>query len=525
MIDGLPLNFLRILSAESLFPEFTDSARKFILDQILNSEVLDIFPDDKAQLKLGEKTIVAKFSQPLPTHKFVVGQNLNGEVLRTYPDGKAQIKLEGHTFVADVNNALTPGQKVTAKVEQLSPTPVIRFLGVAESPKSDRTTINKSAVNQAVNRAEALTDFESLNLSIGQEVEGSVSAVIDDGTALVQINGKQLKALNPNRFSAGDAVIVKVEKVAGQINLVVASQISESQAQADSLLLKSYLPSKQPFGEVLGNLERTLVGNPLLSDLKIDPKLLENLKGTLKLLYSDNPTPSANTIKSQIDQSGVGYEAKVREVLTGKPASEIARNKIDLARDLKGQLIKLAKELESLQFDSSKNSTAPSIRENPKVVEVLQSIKQAIDNIELNQLSNHYAKQENQPVLLQIPYPATEDKAINLYVKKQPGGDKKNPGDKQGFNLVFLLDMTALGSLRVDAQVNNDQLNVKIGSENQGVVDFIQANAVGLKERLGEIGFSAEVSCGRQKKDEMQVEESLSRLFIQDPSRLIDVKT
>jgi hypothetical protein len=290
-------------------------------------------------------------------------------------------------------------------------------------------------------------------------------------------------------------------------------------------MIKPYLPSKQPFGEMLGKLEKLIVGNPLLTELKVDPKLLANIKETLKVLYSDNPRPGENTIKGQVEQSGIGYEAKVRRVLTEKPESEMALNKAELSRDLKGQLLRLADAIENAPVDIDKNLASSATRQSPKVAEVLQGIKQATNNIELNQLSNHYAKQENQPLLLQIPYPSATEKTINLYVKKQPGGEKKNPGDKQVFNMVFLLDMTTLGSLRVDTQINNDQLTVKIGAENQDVVDFIQANAPALKERLQEVGFGSEINCCQQKKNEMQVDESLTRLFIQDPTRLVDIKT
>ena len=559
--------------------------------------------------------------------KLVIDQILKGEVLRVFPNGNAQIKLEGQTVFAKPNLPLIAGQTVTAKVEQVVPIPVLKLVGntstdgqkTTPSPtdsntgqtstnssasdaspnqttvnpnpvvqRSDQTTLSQNAISQQADQSSnsnglatnqvlpnALltnTDLKSLNLQSGQVVNGTVSQVIDNSTVAIQSNGQTLTAkvpittpnadgttqpavdtatlllqsldksltqssdaplpstvLTQNPLSAGDTVSAKVEQVANGYVLVVQPKNADvSQLKViEPSMIKPYLPAKQPFGEMVDNLQNTIVNNPVLSDLKIDPQLLANIKNTLSLLLSDNPTPDANTLKNQVAQSGANYEAKVKNALTEGADGTIKGNKEVLVKDLKGQLLQLGKDIEKVTAGADPSLPAPVAgRQSQQASNVLQTIKQATDNIELNQLTNQFAKQENQPILLQIPYQQSDTgKTVSLYVKNQGGGNGGKPGDKQNYSLVFLLDMSSLGNMRVDTQVTNNKLSIKIGAENQSVVDFIQSHTADLKNQLQQIGFSTDVSCTKQKPEDMQVVDRLTPSLAKDPFRLVDIKT
>ena len=135
MVDNISSEFIKILSAESLYPELTDSARKFILDQILS-----------------------------------------GEVLRIFPDGRAQIRLEGQTLVANPGYPLVAGQSLTAKVEQLSPTTILKLLEPSKvdqtmtqipmDPKSDQPIIRQNPVDPKRDRTTISRDFKGHGLDV-----------------------------------------------------------------------------------------------------------------------------------------------------------------------------------------------------------------------------------------------------------------------------------------------------------------------------------------------------------------------
>lgn len=542
MIDNFSSELLRVLSADT--SELVDSARKFILDQILSGEVLQVFPDGKAQIKLEGQTVIAA-----PQHPLVAGQTLTAKVEQVTPT----------TVLRLLETNLGDGTTITLNTVNRRGNPVPIATPTSAVQKGDQTTISRNFTGQKIDLAtlsrdlldqtsdpetashvsliqqepvgegELLTKsvFQSLNIPTGRQVSGTVSRVIDNTTIMIQINDKQLpvKVFPQSALSPGDVVTARVEQIADRYVLVVQAQ-KEAVPQLRTVepsMIKPYLVARQPFGEMIESLQKVLIDSPVLKELKLDPEFLGRIKESLSLLFAKD-NPDEMTLKSQVAQSGVNYEAKVRRLFAGTPEITINAGKASLAGDLKGQLLKLSKDVEAAIAKS--DWALPQNPRNHEVSAVLQSIKQATDNIELNQLTNQYAKQEHQPIVLQIPYlPSSDGKTVKLYVKSGGGDGKKNQGDKQTVSLVFLLNMTALGYLRVDTQVTKDQLSIKIGADNQAVTDFIQTHTEELKARLREAGFTADVSCRQQKIEEMQVEEGLTRFLVKDPSRLVDVKT
>ena len=150
-----------------------------------------------------------------------------------------------------------------------------------------------------------------------------------------------------------------------------------------------------------------------------------------------------------------------------------------------------------------------------------------MENIELHQLTNQLARQENQSVLLQIPNPYGQgNPAIKLYVR--PSGDEesgKKGAGKKSYNLVFFLDLSMLGNLRVDSQVSQTQLSVKMKVENQSIADFIESRTEEFNSRLADLGFQADLTCCVEDKIELDFENELSAILFQDEARLVDVTT
>ncbi|MBI4383655.1 MAG: flagellar hook-length control protein FliK [Nitrospinae bacterium] len=471
--------------------------------------------------------------------KLTVGRIVQADIIEILPGGKARIQLQGQTLLARLSQNAVPGQTLTARVEQPFPNPVLKILDLSDPPetssavkqgtpaetltKSDRATI--SSVQRASAGMRFLTDSDlgEMTLVPGQELRGIVSKVVDGETLSVKLDGKEaaVRVLGPNAFSPGDEILVTVESLAEGYVLTAKSRENVPRT-ISSAEIKPYLAARQDFGEMAGQLEKAVSDPVLMKDLKIDPSVLEKLRETLRvLLAKETAVPDGGTsIRNKIDRSGINYEAKVKRLLTETPSAE---NKALLTRDLKGQLLKLGQNVERVLSEEPPSLSGPQTR---KAAEFLGQIKQATANIELQQLSNVYAKQENQALQAQIPFAlASGGETVKLFVNSRSGKDPEKQGQKKSFTMVFLLDLTALGNVRVDTQADSGRLSVKIGAEKQEVAEFIQTKAPELKSRLREIGFDSELTCCVQKKEAMKVEDGLTRLLVSDASRLVDIKT
>ncbi len=115
---------------------------------------------------------------------------------------------------------------------------------------------------------------------------------------------------------------------------------------------------------------------------------------------------------------------------------------------------------------------------------------------------------------------------IQIYVRKDfKEGKGQGTGAKEHYNLVFLLDLSNLGPLRIDTQVRQDGLTIHINSENSDVIQFINSRTDELQEPLQEMGFPAEILGRVQEKVEMEMPDVVAELMVDEPTRLVDIET
>ena len=116
-------------------------------------------------------------------------------------------------------------------------------------------------------------------------------------------------------------------------------------------------------------------------------------------------------------------------------------------------------------------------------------------------------------------------KTINLYVRDNDEDTDGKSKDNNGVLLVFFLDMSALGNLRVDVKMNKETTSIKIDVENQDIEKFINRNLKEFCARLEAIGFDVNASCRVVSKVEDNLGKKLNQLLVDDSKRLVDLTT
>lgn len=377
----------------------------------------------------------------------------------------------------------------------------------------------------------------------GQTLKGVVLRALPEGQTLVNFAGQYVLLELDQSLIKGQTFLATVEQVSPTLLLKV---VDDPAARAlpqpglsatlqepvlnhpdsrtgppgtlDATRLKSYLMTRQPFGTMATELRQHLGQHPLLRAL--DPTLLQRLEETLDaLLPRDVNPPDAAGLKEQVERSGINYEAKVHQVLSGaaSPAEQDA-----LANDLKGQLLDFQHKLDQELHQHASKMATPAQR--GALAALHQDVQHALQNIEYQQLANLFAHQEDQSLLLQFLHPAfPTTQTAKLYFRanhQQQGALQDGPQD---YTLVFLLDFTALGPIRIDATVHDASVTATIRTEDETVAAFLTAQSPSLNARLHEIGFQADVRCWVQKQVPLDIDDSLTRLLMKDPSRVLDI--
>lgn len=394
------------------------------------------------------------------TSVFATGQTLTGHVLQVWPGEGSLVNFNGQNVLLNLTQNLVKGQALTVVVEHAAPHLVFRVTGPAH------------LIQAPLAQAQAVST---------PTIEGPRNT--------------------PVRTAPEPPPLVQAQPV--------TALTSEGMLSAASL--KSYLSAKQPFGDMAAALAHTLHQTPLRHQL--DPSLLQRLDDTLQVLLPPKTSlPDASGLQEQVERSGINYEAHVKHVLLNESLAPEEQAK--LTNDFKGQLLELSEHLGRLDSNDSART------------DLLRQVQRSMQNIELQQLSNVFAHDAHEPILLQLTHPmfATAQTA-QLYVRNNASQQQAQQHQgRQDYTLVFLLDFTELGALRVDASVHDSQVQATINVEQQAAADFVAAHLPALTARLHDLGFQAHVDCCTHDKVPREVDDTLTRLPLPEASRLVDIR-
>jgi len=469
-----------------------------------------------------------------------LGQLLRGQVIRIFSEGtKALLNFEGQKIVVQADPSFKNGQTISAKVEQISPAPVLRIISPSELRPSSAKEVNANEIPGTQLKPETTIQISSgksspisyftkhgldfLKFSQGQTYTAQIKQVLDSENAIVRLDNRNfiVRTLSSHSVKPGDRIPVVAEKTANGLFHFLQSN-GPVIRQVDAGMIKPYLPARQPFGEMISKLA-TVFGeiSSNLDSFKLDSEKLSRLNQTLQLLSpGSGKTANAQMLRDQVNASGINYEARVKQFLE----QGVNRGKaMELSGDLKGQLLDMIQKLED-QVNQAKGFSSTQLQ---SLKEHAQVFRQAVENIELHQLTNQLARQENQSVLLQIPNPYGQgNPTIKLYVRSSGDEESGKKGDaKKTYNLAFFLNLSVLGNLRIDSRVSQTQLSVKMQVENQAIADFIDSRTEEFNSRLADLGFQAELTCCVEDKIESELENELPSILFQDEARLVDVTT
>ena len=389
---------------------------------------------------------------------------------------------------------------------------------------------NSTTVHNSVENQKKVTDtleviVKNNNFIPGQKIKASVVDVLKNNTAIVKFRDKFLTA---HFFDKTPKVgtVVKFIVTQHEESFRLVAQGSNSSKKVETSDIKDLLPFKEPFGKMIQQL-KSLIDSPVFENLiKFDSLLIKRLVKTLNLLSPQIKTNDSTqlqeifngkNLKEQVDISGINYESKVKHIFEGKVPFQIPSK---LNMDLKYQLLDLLNVITPSSKESDNN-----LNQQRPLMDVIKKIRHAVDNVELHQLTNQLARQESQPIVIQIPDPINFGKTIKVYIKPTEDSEENSKKEKDGVLLVFFLNMSVIGNLRVDAQVLKESISIKIKVENNDVAKFIDSKLVEFSSNLKDLGCTVNATCSTISIIEDDIASELNQLLINDDKRLVDLTT
>lgn len=503
---------LKLISEKSSLDRIPNLSNFLKSGTLFQATILESFPEkNRALIKIFNKQIMVETKNHL-----IPGDTFSARVIKPSPELSLQIMIVSTHSTPAVSILEDKTEISFKKLSSISTSSVIDKKIISDSNYSIVDPNNTNIISELSARA-----IKKMNLSSGQVIKATI---VDSQTnnTVVKFENRLIRAYSfsepPN---LGEKISLIVTPYLDRFKLV--SQDDRASKLVDIFKIKSLLPYKESFGVMVQKLDILLNSSEVIKSLRAETGLVPRLIKTLNLLKApffeqDLTSQGSTLIKQQIDLSGINYESKVKHALEGKELLDVPTN---VKNDLKGQLINLLKLLE-IRIGGNETSAI----QRYQLLKVIKVLMRAVDNIELQQLTNQLSRQENQPITLQIPDPFMIGKTINLYIRQSEDKSKnKENKENKSVLLVFFLELSALGNLRVDAKINNQAISLRIDVENSNIAKFVENSLKDFCSSLDDLGFEVNASCGVVANIDKELESKLNPLLISETNRLVDLRT
>ena len=512
IFKSLTKDSLKLISEKSSLDRIPNLSNFLKSGTLFQATILESFPEkNRALIKIFNKQIMVETKNHL-----IPGDTFSARVIKPSPELSLQIKIVSTHSTPAVSILEDTTEISVKKLSSISTSSVIDKKIISDSNYSIVDPNNTNIISELSARA-----IKKMNLSSGQVIKATI---VDSQTnnTVVKFENRLIRAYSfsepPN---LGEKISLIVTPYLDRFKLV--SQDDRASKLVDIFKIKSLLPYKESFGVMVQKLDILLNSSEVIKSLRAETGLVPRLIKTLNLLKApffeqDLTSQGSTLIKQQIDLSGINYESKVKHALEGKELLDVPTN---VKNDLKGQLINLLKLLE-IRIGGNETSAI----QRYQLLKVIKVLMRAVDNIELQQLTNQLSRQENQPITLQIPDPFMIGKTINLYIRQSEDKSKnKENKENKSVLLVFFLELSALGNLRVDAKINNQAISLRIDVENSNIAKFVENSLKDFCSSLDDLGFEVNASCGVVANIDKELESKLNPLLISETNRLVDLRT
>ncbi len=314
----------------------------------------------------------------------------------------------------------------------------------------------------------------------GEVIRGTAVNTIDPCHAILKIKGEHLVVETQVDLPKGLTASFVVVQTAPKVVLRVLPESLMEKGPA------GWVPRYASRDLPLEELTRRFSGLGGIPPEVLPERAQETFRDLLKLLDAFSPASlpaNPDALKRGFIASGLFFESKLRNLIDA--------NRADLFHavvrgDVKGLLLQLKAQIDS--FSRLPGSTERQSAEE----EFLEGVDPWIQKIEFYQILNLSQAGPEEKISLLIPFWFQEGLQfieLNLSLPRQ----EHETAEGKSFSLLFLLDLTHLGRIRIQVTAKGETLFCLFATAQPGVAKAIESLLPDLLARLGRIGFRAHV--------------------------------
>lgn len=352
----------------------------------------------------------------------------------------------------------------------------------------------------------------SFKMVVGDTATAFVQQRLANGNVQLNIQGITVETAAPATINKGDALSLKMIKAPAGFQVV---SVHKNAAVTALNSFKANLPmNNQPVAQNIAAM-RTILPNLSINDSLASPALPQ-LDSALKASEINAQQPlNGERLAHMIRDGGSGLESKLLQ-LSQNPSLSPA-----LQQDLKAIMLQLTK----LQHGNSPQH---------ELINTLRELsQQSVSRIESGQALNVLTSLQGEPMRLELPMLVNQQMVNVQLAIQQQGGYESDSADKssasdESYNILFALDLSQLGHIRVDANISDSTVHARIYNDNPASNQFIADNIQRLESRLQGLGFNEVYLLSSQQQPEASKQQSFDQLTQMMPHaaslNLVDIR-
>jgi len=404
-----------------------------------------------------------KSDQPISARiDAIKGQHMNLSLM--LQDVKNPGKSIRHQMLTTSIEGLKQGQSISAKI----------ISGANNKALLEITT--RQAANQSPIKTTNMANFK---LAAGDTVAAFVQQRLSNDRVQLNIRGTIVEAPAPATVKKGDVLMLKMHQPPANFQLLSAHKNAAAKALAS---LKSNLTSNnQSMAQNITSI-RNLMPPPTAGPLPASNGLppingLPQLDNALKLSASISSTPlDGKRVGEMIRNAGTGLESKLLN-LSQHPAMSPS-----LQQDFKAIMLQLA-------------NLPSSNAQQAELIKALNELgRQGASRIEATQALNVLTHMQGEAMRLELPMLVNQQMVnVQLSIQQQQsyesGNEDEGDAADQAYHILFALELSQLGHIRIDANISDTSVHARIYNDNPRSNQFIVDNMQRLETRLQNLGF------------------------------------
>ena len=334
----------------------------------------------------------------------------------------------------------------------------------------------------------------SILFRLGETLRGRVVQQIDPRHAFLKLRGQDLLVESHIPLPPGVDLQFRVEEVQPKVTLRLLPPESPEAGKIYSLL-KRALAGDVPLDSLAAGL--SILGKGEFQG--IPPAARESWEQFLGLLRGFGPSgyfsPDPGALPRLLAQSGFFWESKLIKWFEGKGKDSPARL---IQGDMKGLGKMLLGQLKGPADSSGLEAGNPR-----QVEEWKQGLEPFLQKIELYQLLNLNRSEWPDPFYLFLPFWLGNELQfvqLNLSFPRK----KMAAAGRDETSILFLLNLPALGRVRIEARMGGKDLFCRIMLSDPEASEFVHQSLAGLKGRLQQLGYHPYVQLSVEKAEKLE---------------------